>query len=215
MHKWILLGLLLLLPPNLGALDLSHIPSTRSNPEDFSPAPQNIDPLSLIKQAPPFVVPDRTEKLLTYPCTGCHTQGIIKANPKIRPLQMMHQEINLVHGKGRFWCTTCHSTYERDNLTSLKGQPIGFNQAYLLCGQCHQHRLREFIYGAHGKRIGSWEENRTLLNCTECHNPHVPQIKPRKPRSAPAVRAGLRPMKPPIQEHPPFWPSNLDDYQRH
>ena len=191
------------------ALDLTDIPSTRSNPEDFQPATQNQDPRSIMKGVPPFKVDSRTDEMMIYPCTTCHDGESVLPNNKIRKLEMMHADVNLVHGNGRFWCTTCHNLNLRDQLTSFKGQIISFNEPYLLCGQCHQKVQKDFFFGAHGKRKHSWKGERVLTNCTECHDPHVPQIAPRNARSKPAVRAGLPYMKAPVQHHKPFWPNHL------
>lgn len=214
MRVFITLSLLLLLAGNALGLDLSGIPSIRSNPDGFTPAVQDPDPRAALKGVSPFTTKDRKGELITYPCVNCHAKDLFPPNPQIRKLTAMHEEINLVHGEGRFWCTTCHNLYERDSLTSLKNSPIDFNEAYLLCGQCHQDKQQDFFFGGHGKRLSGWGEPRVLANCTECHNPHVPQIRFRKGRTAPVVRAGLKPMPLPEQEHDRFWPSNLDHYQR-
>ena len=215
MRKLILFSLFVaFFSASLQAFDLSTVPDIRSQPEDFVAAAQDPDPKAVMKGIPPFVVDDRTEHLLTYPCTGCHTPDMIPPNPKVRPLTMMHEEIQLVHGKGRFWCTTCHNLYQRDGLTSFKGETISFNEPYLLCGQCHQAKQKDFFFGAHGKKKGNWEGVAKLTNCTECHNPHVPKIKAAIPKSPPAVRAGLKPMKPKTKHGQVFWPSDFSHIKK-
>jgi hypothetical protein len=192
----LLLACLSILPLN-GLLAEEGIPSTRSNPEDFEAAEQLSDPKAVLKGVPAFSVDDRTpflESLDYYPCTDCHGEDQ-PPNPKVRTLEEEHDTVKLVHGAGRFWCLTCHDTQNRDNLVSLKNQKITFTDSYLLCGQCHFQRQKDFFYGAHGKRKESWRDEKKLTNCTECHNPHVPQIKKRPPVATPKVRTGLKPMK--------------------
>ncbi|MCP4295730.1 MAG: hypothetical protein GY786_09005 [Proteobacteria bacterium] len=179
--------------------------STRSNPANFDPVKQLENPGDLLKKdqvfreilriVPPFVVDPREDELDTFPCVDCHDNDEQKSNPEVRTMEEDHEDIKLVHGGGRFWCLTCHSDQNRDNLVSLKNQPISFNEPYLLCGQCHFQRQKDFFYGAHGKRKATWRGERKLAVCTECHNPHVPQIKERKPVSRPKVRTGLKEME--------------------
>ena len=125
------------------------IPSTRSNPEDFEAAVQLSDPKDILKGFPAFIVDDRTpflEGLDYFPCTDCHGEDQ-PPDPRVRILEEEHDTIKLVHGAGRFWCLTCHDTQNRDNLVSLKSQKITFTDSYLLCGQCHFQRQKDFFYG--------------------------------------------------------------------
>jgi len=179
--------------PLIGEEDTS---SLRSDPADFEAAVQLENPRDILKTVPVFVIDDRIpflESLDYYPCTDCHGEDQ-PPDPRVRVLEEEHETTNLVHGAGRFWCLTCHDTNNRDNLISLKNQTISFTDSYLLCGQCHFQRQNDFFYGAHGKRKDSWREEKKLTNCTECHNPHVPQIKRRPPVATPKVRTGLVPM---------------------
>ncbi|PCI28094.1 MAG: hypothetical protein COB67_07105 [SAR324 cluster bacterium] len=179
--------------------------SIRSNPENFEPATQLEKPSDLLKSehvfrqvlrtVPTFTVDPREEEMDAYPCTDCHDNDEQMPNAEIRNLEEDHESIQLVHGNGRFWCLTCHNEDDRDQLTSLKNQPISFNESYLLCGQCHFQRQKDFFYGGHGKRKGNWQGDRKLSTCTECHNPHVPQIKGRNPVAQPKIRTGLSPTK--------------------
>lgn len=156
------------------------------------------DPREVLEQYPPFTVSLRIPVLEDeglYPCSDCHDGDFVVTNPTVRELVEMHDtdEIQLQHGGGRFWCLTCHHSDDRDSLASLKGQPISFNESFLLCGQCHFERQQDFFKGAHGKRLGNWQGERLMEVCTGCHDPHDPAIKPRKPFAPPALRAGLSP----------------------
>ena len=134
------------------------------------------------------VVP-RKENLFFYPCMQCH--GFLEASAEIRQLNAPH-ESSLEHGRGRIWCLSCHDLENRDTLKTLLGEPVDFDEAHLVCGGCHANRHKDWYFGAHGKRVANWQDERTQYNCTHCHNPHAPAIKPRAPQPPPPVRAGLK-----------------------
>lgn len=142
------------------------------------------------EHAPPFSVVSREEKLTFYPCDTCH--NLIPVNPTPRKLEASPHQIEFNHGGGRFWCLSCHHTDERNHLRTLDGaRKLEFDEAYLVCGQCHANRQKDWYFGAHGKRVANWHGERQLHNCTHCHDAHDPRIKPRKPQPPPPVRSGL------------------------
>jgi len=114
-------------------------------------------------------------------------------NPAPRKLYAPHQAA-LDHGDGRFWCLQCHAPEERNSLTLMTGETLSFDASWQLCGQCHYQPQKDWAFGAHGKRLDNWQGERELYNCTHCHDPHSPAIKPRAPESPPPVRHGLSPM---------------------
>lgn len=138
--------------------------------------------------APDFEVVPRKDDLFFYPCSQCH--AAMEPNPEIRVLNAMHDS-DLKHGRGRIWCLSCHDLENRNNLRTLLGKPVDFDEAHLVCGGCHANRHKDWHFGAHGKRVANWQNDRTLYNCTHCHNPHSPAIKARAPSAAPTARAGL------------------------
>jgi hypothetical protein len=144
--------------------------------------------------ARPFAIVPQKDKLQLFPCTQCHNAQTVKPNPVARKLVGAPHNNMLEHGKGRIWCLDCHLVDDRDYLHTLAGQKVDFNDAYLVCGQCHFNRQKDWYFGAHGKRAVNWQGERVLFNCTHCHNPHNPVIQPRKPSPPPPVRAGLEPM---------------------
>ena len=169
------------------------------------PPGQIVDPREVLQRYPPFSAEPRIPALEEsgyYPCSDCHDGDYQISNPRVRVLEDMHEDIELQHGGGRFWCLTCHHEEDRDSLASLKGQPISFDEAFLLCGQCHFQRQRDFFYGAHGKRLGSWQGTRTVVSCTQCHDAHRPAILSREPYDPPEVRRGLT-RSPGKEEHRP------------
>ncbi|MBF0352412.1 MAG: hypothetical protein HQM11_15370 [SAR324 cluster bacterium] len=145
---------------------------------------EEVTPGEKIKAFPPFVVPPRKTELENYPCLDCHEDAEINKNVE-RTLTEEHTNIVLDHGEQRFWCLNCHNLNHMNYLKSLKDQQIDFNQSYLLCGQCHAARQKDWYFGAHGKRIGNWNGERQILVCTECHDPHSPSIKPKQPDPPP------------------------------
>ena len=170
----------------------NHIASHPS-PELFTASPSAIQGKTrdgkTILEAPPFTTPARTDLLEYYPCSDCHEEEPV--NPRERVLVDEHEDLALEHGGGRFWCLTCHGNPAGDRLVSLKGKPISFEAPYLLCGQCHFQRQKDWYFGGHGKRIGTWRDQRVINACPVCHNPHSPSIKPFTPKPPPPVRKGL------------------------
>jgi hypothetical protein len=126
--------------------------------------------------APKFSVVPRKEDLFFYPCDQCHES--MEPNPEIRQLDAMHDS-TLEHGRGRIWCTSCHDLENENFLRTT--------------------------FGAHGKRVANWQGDRTLYNCTHCHNPHSPAIRARAPKPAPPVRAGLKLERGVVHEKSPNW----------
>jgi hypothetical protein len=107
------------------------------------------------------------------------------ANRQRRKLVEMHDDIVLHHDEEHRWCLDCHDADNRDRLRLAGGQLIEFSQSYLLCGQCHGDKLRDWKVGVHGKRTGSWNGKKQYLLCIHCHNPHSPRFKPLKPMPPP------------------------------
>ncbi len=127
-----------------------------------------------------------------YPCANCHQN--VDSDPSVRVLKEPHDKLSLqhgLHGKGQFWCFTCHDRHSVGQLSTLKGEPIAFEDAYILCSQCHVRQARDWGYGAHGKRLANWSGKRQVYNCTACHYQHAPAIALRDGMQGPAIRQGL------------------------
>jgi len=167
-----------------------------------------------IADAPPFKTTERQDKLSWYPCADCHEGE--PPNPLVRRLKDEHETLVFEHGNGRFWCyDACHNRNNMNTLVSFRGIPIGYNEAYKLCGQCHFQRQKDWYFGGHGKRagmfreprevpathdeideseresIGTWQGERLVHICTDCHDAHAPAIRPYQPSPPPQVRKGL------------------------
>jgi len=168
--------------------------SLRDNAPAAMPTPTEPGTFAGYPGAPPFSVVPRKDKLTFFPCTACH--AALTPNPEPRKLSAAPHPAALDHGNGRIWCLTCHQLQDRDHLHTLDGKPVDFDQAYLVCGQCHSSRQKDWYFGAHGKRVANWRGERVIYSCTFCHDPHSPGLKPRAPSRPPPVRAGLQPMPP-------------------
>jgi hypothetical protein len=165
----------------------------RTNPGGEAAPPAEPQPFHSYPDAPAFTVVPRQEQVANFPCENCH--GLMPPNPEPRLLYSPHTA-TLEHGSGRIWCLDCHDAENRDVLRTLAGDTPSFDEAYLLCGQCHYQPQKDWYYGAHGKRVGNWQGDRELYNCTHCHNPHAPAVRPRAPEPPPPIRRGLTPMSP-------------------
>jgi hypothetical protein len=145
---------------------------------------------------PGFRVPERTDQFEFQPCSACHEY--METNPNPRLLEEAPHYAEVLHGNAHMWCSTCHSLQpgQRDKLKLPSGNLVNMDQGYLVCAQCHNLEYRDWIYGAHGKRIDTWRGDRIILSCMECHNPHLGSgIQPRQPVAPPSVRKGLHKQK--------------------
>lgn len=123
-----------------------------------------------------------------FPCSDCHDPDFMETDPTVRDLEDPHDVMPpLAHGAGRLWCMDCHDPEDRDMLRLSSGKTIEFEQAPQLCGQCHGEQYRDWHGGAHGKRLGHWQDGKPkdVLVCANCHDAHAPQFTPIKPMPAP------------------------------
>ena len=96
-----------------------------------------------------------------------------------------HGEIVLNHGSEArpLSCYTCHKKDERDFLITEEGTKIDMDHSYQMCGQCHFRQKKDWVGGAHGKRVSWWAGDRVVKNCTSCHDPHAPRFKKQWPET--------------------------------
>jgi len=174
------------LPPPTG----THRVLRDNTPSGFVP-PTEPATFEGFAAAPEFSVVSREGELRFYPCANCHAN--LPVNPEPRRLMAPHPAA-LNHGDGRFWCLDCHASEDRNQLETFAGDELGFDDSYLVCGQCHYAPQKDWYFGAHGKRAANWQGERTIYNCTHCHDPHDPSVKPRAPEPPPPVRRGLAAM---------------------
>lgn len=127
-----------------------------------------------------FWVETRKDKLQRFKCSQCHNNKPVKVE---RAAEMAHGQIVLKHGSAArpLSCYTCHKKDERDFLVTEQGTKIDMDHSYQMCGQCHFRQKKDWVGGAHGKRISNWAGQRVVQNCTACHNPHSPRFEKRWP----------------------------------
>lgn len=128
-----------------------------------------------------FLIPERKSQIKSYACTECHSKDLDKMQ-NLKDGKKAHWDISINHADEKTMnCTTCHNGSNLDNLTSITGESIDFNNSYLMCSQCHTRQFEDWKGGAHGKQIESWAPPRTSMTCVNCHNPHDPHIESKWP----------------------------------
>jgi hypothetical protein len=127
-----------------------------------------------------FWTQTRKDKIERYKCSQCHNNKEVNIT---NAAKMAHGDINLIHGGEQrpLQCFTCHKKDNRDLLVTEKGVTIDMDHSYQLCGQCHFRQKKDWVGGAHGKRVSFWAGKRVVKNCTSCHNPHSPKFKKQWP----------------------------------
>jgi formate-dependent nitrite reductase cytochrome c552 subunit len=127
-----------------------------------------------------FRTETRKDKMQRFKCSQCHNNKPVRV---ARAAEIAHGEIVLVHGNEArpLSCYTCHKKDERDYLITEEGTQIDMDHSYQMCGQCHFRQKKDWVGGAHGKRISNWAGQRVVKNCTGCHDPHSPRFKKRWP----------------------------------
>jgi hypothetical protein len=135
-------------------------------------------------EAQGFQVPPPPFTAGVFPCTDCHDPEI-PVNTRRRELATAHTEIQLQHDEEHRWCLDCHDERNRDVLHLAGGELVPFEESYRLCGQCHGDKYRDWRAGAHGRRTGHWDGEKTYLLCVHCHNAHSPRFRPIEPLPPP------------------------------
>ena len=144
------------------------------------PIPRHIVKVNVPYQGGDFYTDTRKVKLARSDCGACHNNQAVMIN---NAAKISHADIVVMHGEkdGPIDCNTCHSSVDRNFLTTSKKDKIDIDHVYDMCGQCHFRQKKDWIGGAHGKRITYWAGQRVVQNCTSCHNPHSPKFKKRWP----------------------------------
>lgn len=129
-----------------------------------------------------FWTESRQDKMGRFKCSECHNNKKVTIT---NAAEIAHGDITLVHGAAGkpLNCFTCHKKDGRDFLVTEKNQKVDMDHSYQMCGQCHFRQKKDWIGGAHGKRISNWAGKRMVMNCTSCHDPHSPLFKKRWPKT--------------------------------
>jgi hypothetical protein len=127
-----------------------------------------------------FRVLARKQEIERYKCSSCHTDKEVRGKSAF---ELTHGNVVINHGQegSALTCIDCHHQKDLDSLEDKKGRKIDFDHSYQLCGQCHFRQKRDWIGGAHGKRVSYWAGDRVIFNCTTCHDPHSPKFAKRFP----------------------------------
>lgn len=139
--------------------------------------------LTQIHDTVSVLIPERTSMIRSYPCSNCHTQPLAKLSAgKKANEKKSHWDIALVHGSTEVMnCQTCHDEKNMNELVSLTGHAILFDESFKQCRQCHSTQYADWVGGSHGKRLGGWLPPRIMNTCVNCHNPHKPAFESRLP----------------------------------
>ncbi len=127
-----------------------------------------------------FRTETRKDKIERFKCSQCHNNQSVHV---AQAAEVAHGDILLDHG-GRekpLSCFTCHNMEDRDSLETEAGVKVDMDHSYQMCAQCHFRQLKDWVGGAHGKRVSYWAGNRVVQSCVSCHNPHSPRFKKRWP----------------------------------
>lgn len=121
---------------------------------------------------------NRIPKLEMYPCDDCHTSET-DYHPTPRKLVEEHTKMksHFARHEDDGWCLRCHKSGNYLKLTLINGKEISFNDAHLLCSECHSNIYKDWQHNEHGKRVGSWKGPRQVYSCTACHQAHEPKYK--------------------------------------
>lgn len=129
-----------------------------------------------------FFIPERKSNIKSFKCSECHTKSIPELKSANLTGKKAHWNIELNHATPDvLTCNSCHPTQNLDNLKSNLNAEIDFNQSYKACAQCHSSEYKDWLGGAHGKRVKGWVNPRISETCVGCHNPHSPKFETRFP----------------------------------
>ncbi len=144
------------------------------------PVPVNTVKARMDYQGGQFFTETRKDKVQRFRCSSCHNNKDVMIKNAAR---ISHADVKVIHGgKDKpLSCYTCHSKKDRDFLNSSKNNKIDMDHVYEMCGECHFRQKKDWIGGAHGKRVTYWAGERVIRNCTSCHDPHAPRFEKRWP----------------------------------
>lgn len=129
-----------------------------------------------------FYITDRKSKIKRFKCSECHSKSIPELKATNKTGVKAHENIQLNHATlAELNCTSCHPSQNLDHLKSNLNAPIDFNESFKVCAQCHSSQYKDWLGGAHGKRVKGWVNPRISHTCVDCHNPHSPKFEKRFP----------------------------------
>ncbi len=150
--------------------------------EGTIPVPKNAVRALVTYNGNPFYTQTRKNEIERFKCSSCHNNKEVKINDAAK---ISHADIKVVHGgKDKpLDCYACHNKDNRNFLSTTKEKKIDIDHVYNMCGECHFRQKKDWIGGAHGKRVTYWAGERVVQNCTSCHDPHSPKFEKRWPKT--------------------------------
>jgi hypothetical protein len=129
-----------------------------------------------------FRTETRKDKIERFKCSQCHNNKNVKV---ARAAEIAHGDIILDHGgqEKPLSCYTCHKKDDRNFLVTEEGSKVDMDHSYQMCGQCHFRQKKDWVGGAHGKRVSYWAGTRVVKTCTSCHDPHSPLFEKQWPKT--------------------------------
>ncbi|MFC1822746.1 hypothetical protein ACFL9T_08565 [Thermodesulfobacteriota bacterium] len=146
------------------------------------PFPDNTVPVKTKYQGGAFWTETRKDRIERFKCSQCHNNKDVTL---AKAAEVAHGDIMLDHGSREkpLSCFTCHKKDERDFLVTERGLKVDMDHSYEMCGQCHFRQGKDWVGGAHGKRVDFWAGKRVVKNCASCHDPHSPRFEKQWPKT--------------------------------
>ena len=144
--------------------------------------PDNTVPVETKYQGGFFWTETRKDKIKRFKCSQCHNNRDVTV---AQAAEIAHGDIILDHGgqEKPLSCYTCHKKDDRNFLVTEEGSKIDMDHSYQMCGHCHFRQKKDWVGGAHGKRVSYWAGTRVVKTCTSCHDPHSPHFEKRWPKT--------------------------------
>ena len=167
-------------------------PVKKAKPEKPGPLP-----VKRAEAPQPMVLTDKVDhqgRQVSVSCATCHTTRAADYQAgKVETPSEFHP--GLVYEHGELSCLSCHNADDYDTLRMADGQPVAYQSALALCGQCHGPQTRDYRNGSHGGMVGYWDKSRGERDrnvCTDCHDVHAPAYPAVMPVFPPRDRGAIQ-----------------------
>ena len=144
----------------------------------------------------PRVLTDKVDhrgQQVSVSCATCHTTRAADYQAGVTSMPTEFHP-GLVYTHGGLSCLSCHNADDYDTLRKADGQAVPYQNALLLCGQCHGPQTRDYRNGSHGGMVGYWDKTKGERDrnvCTDCHDVHAPAYPQMMPIFPPRDRGAL------------------------